>query len=95
MKKCTEEMRYGIGESGPTKNICMNIPNHLSYHHDLLPHWVEFANALIQYRYHLYSTEQRDSALFLGGMELPDVVLDLLANALESTYFHRLILQRD
>ena len=95
IKRCTEEMRYGIGESGPTKDIHMNIPNHLSYHQDLLPHWVEFANALIQYRYHLYSTEQHDSALFLGGMELPDVVLDLLAKALESTYFHRLILKRN
>ena len=93
MKKCTEEMRYGIGESGPTKNIYMNIPNHLSYHHDLLPHWVEFANALIQYRYYLERAEGgSQSVLLLWHMELPDEVIDLLSKALQSTFFNRIAL---
>jgi len=88
IKVCTEEMRYGQGNGELTLNA------HLPYNRVFLPHWKEFANALKQYHYHLkHSTELRDnSKLYLWNMELPDEVVDLLSNALQSTHFKTIAL---
>ena len=92
IKKCTEEMRYGQGDGSVQINF------DLPYNEALLPHWKEFANALEQYHYHRkHSTEQRDnvSKLRLLGIELPNKVLDLLSNALQSTHFNNFALRNN
>ena len=90
MKQYTEEMRYGItGDSCTIKVAAGHIP----YDEVFLPHWKEFANALEQYHYHLeHAAKTEDSRLLLWSMELPDVVMKLLAQALKSTFFNRLAL---
>ena len=87
----TKEMRF------PTDN-CYNISLNaeLPYNEEFWPHWDEFANALKQYQYFLKCLpDDNKSSLSLCGMELPNEVMDLLSNALESTHFHKFVLQNN
>ena len=90
IKKCTEEMRYGTGDG--EISIHADIP----YNEEFLPHWEEFASALEQYQYHIKcSCSSNETKLRLVGMELPGKVIDLLSNALQSTYFNHFILRNN
>jgi len=84
---CTEDMRNCQGDGV----FVLNVNSDLPYNEVFLPHWKEFANALIQYHYHLKNTsEQRKESktkLCLVDLELPNEVVDLLSNGLESTHF--------
>ena len=68
----------------------------IAYDGAFLPHWKEFADALEEYQYALKCLP-KDSAsrLSLAYVELPKRVLDLLSNALESTHFKSISLQRN
>jgi len=98
IQQCTEEMRYGSGDGEIAIDANdVNSPNNvLQYNEQFLPHWKEFANALEQYQYGLkFLPEHKESTLRLSGMELPEEVIDLLSNALKSTYFHHFILRNN
>lgn len=70
----------------------MNMTRH---HDELLPHWKELAKALEQYQYYLKCSVDcgNVSTFQLSYLELPDEVINILSNALKSTYFNELILQ--
>ena len=93
IKQYTEEMRYGNGNDDGYVEILAP----LSYSEEFLPHWKEFADALEQHQYFLKCLPEDDDydyTLFrLCGMDLPDVVMDLLYEALKSTHFYRFILK--
>ena len=97
IREHTEEMKYGTGENEGT--IIIDSTTNLTYNHEFLPHWEEFADALGQHhhclRYLSEDEENLPSTLRLAEMELPDTVLDLLSEALESTHFHILFLARN
>ena len=90
IKTQTCDMRYG--KCGGT----VQIMGHLSYDAAILPHWMEFADALKQHQYALKCLPKETiSMLNLYFMELPKTVLDLLSNALESTHFKSLLLEEN
>ena len=100
IRQCTEKMRYGTGDDGDDYDGCVEIDAQLSYNEEFLPQWKEFADALKQYQYCLKclpkDTDDYNYTLFqLCGMELSDTVIDLLSNALESTYFRQFTLQEN
>lgn len=90
MKSKTREMRHG---NHSKDKISVNVRAILRYNEEFLPHWEEFSNALVQYKYCLKCLpKDTDSMLSLFGMELPDTVLELLSKALESSHFTSFIL---
>jgi len=89
IKKVTEDMRWS------QTNGCISLSpmSNFLYNRMFYPHWEEFANALEQYQYHIkctdyITTDNNKPSLRLNGMELPDVVIDLLSRVLKSTHFH-------
>ena len=70
---------------------------HVAYDAAFLPHWRAFADALEQYKYALRAMPEDNETGFQlhGGVHLPSSVLDLLSNALESTHFKILLMQRN
>ena len=91
LKENTCNMRYGKG-CGSVEIDGLN----LDYDEDFLPHWKEFAKALQEYQYFLMSRlGQHDTAFQLRDVQLPKPLLDLLSDALESTHFTSLNLQRN
>ena len=87
IKARTCEMRYGKGDG--SIDIC--DPTSCDYDVAFLPHWKEFASALEEYKYALKCLpKETESILELWDVELPKAVLDILANALESTHFKSL-----
>ncbi|KAL7524793.1 hypothetical protein ACHAXR_000719, partial [Thalassiosira sp. AJA248-18] len=60
----------------------------LPYNESFLPHWTEFTNALEECQYMLKCLpKDEDTAFCIDGVELPQEVIDLLSNVLESTHF--------
>ena len=92
MKKITCDMRYG--ECCRDVNIGHNGGGVLEYVNAFLPHWREFANALVQYQHALKCLPGKAvSKLTIANVELPKAVLDLLSNALKSTHFKKIKLE--
>ena len=91
IKTQTEEMRYGTCDGE------IYLDASFSYNVEFLPHWREFAHALEQYQYYLKCLPDDDNTtmLNLSGMEIPGRVVQLLSDALESTHFHQLTLQKN
>ena len=83
----TKKMRYGTGDGD------IYISADIGYDEEFLPHWNEFAMALLQYRHCLKCTQEEESSFRLSNVELPDNVIDLLSDALKTTHFHKFVLQ--
>ena len=95
IKKQTQDLR-SEDDNIKCDRVVSILDARLSYNEEFLPHWREFAAALKQYQYSLmFLPKDIDTTLQLKGVELSDEVLDLLAKALESTHFHRFLLQRN
>ena len=96
IRKCTEQMRYGFPSMryGSNSDGSVRLLATASYHLELRPHWIEFANALNQHQYRLNCLSEDDnvSELHLFHMELSRPILDLLSEALKSTFFKRFAL---
>lgn len=91
MKKFTDLLRKG----DPIENL--NISNGsantniLLLHDDiLLPHWQEFADALVQYQKFAYRENHGIERLFMWNVELDREVLDMLAPILNTTIVKKL-----
>ena len=96
IKQNTEEMRYGTGDGDILINVEYPWDDGFLPHNDrYLPHWKEFADALEQHQYYCTKCIPNDIRLRLCSMELPDEVLDLLIEALESTHFTKFLLQNN
>jgi len=91
IKKCTEKLRYGTSDGDIFLSLLyLDIELPFPYSEELLPHWKEFAKALKQYQSCLNGEE--DTVLAIWGIELPDVVVDLLSKSLGSTFFEQFAL---
>ena len=64
----TKKMRYGTGDGD------IYISADIGYDEEFLPHWNEFAMALLQYRHCLKCTQEEESSFRLSNVELPDNV---------------------
>ena len=96
IKQNTEEMRYGTGDGDILINVEYPWDDGFLPHNDrYLPHWKEFADALKQHQYYCTKCIPNDIRLRLCCTELPDEVLDLLIEALESTHFTKFMLQNN
>lgn len=60
------------------------------YYDGYLPHYKEFADALIEYRHTIDYMEEETFHFTLGSTPIPKVILDVLQNALQQTHFHKL-----
>ena len=69
----------------------------LTYETKFFPHWKEFANSLEEYQYALRCAPKDMYSTFLQlyNIHLPEEVLGLLSNALESTHFKKFRLGRN
>ena len=85
IQNSTEKMRYGSDG-----DIQISAP--LLYNEELLPHWEEFSNAIEQYQYHQKCSHRGRKTFSLMGVELSDPIIDLLSQALQSTYFEQFVL---
>eukprot|EP00956_Cyclotella_meneghiniana_P032045 scaffold86245_cov21-Cyclotella_meneghiniana.AAC.1 len=65
------------------------------YYQELLPHYKEFADALIEYRHTIDCVDDKTFSFDLGLVALPRDVLDVLQNALQHTHFHNLNFYRN
>ena len=104
IRKKTEQIRYGQLTNGKIDlNEVEGDESFLPYDDAFFPHWKEFLAAIQQYQYyHKYhlkvitsnddEEEEEDSILELHNMEMPGEVIDLLSEALETTYFNSLSL---
>jgi len=94
IKKNTELIRYGqIGDGQIDLNEIEVDDYYISYDEAFLPHWEEFFTAIRQYQYYLKvitNDDESESVLDLCNVELPEEVIDLMAEALETTYFNTL-----
>ena len=63
------------------------------YYEELLPHYKEFADALVEYQHTInyYEEEITTFGFLLGNMPLPRHLLDILQDALEQTHFQRML----
>jgi len=87
MADITTKMRRGevVNHIGPNPR-----PGYTGYSEGYLPHYKEFAKALIEYR---HTIDYMDGEIFrftLGDVELPEQVLDVLQDALQQTHCHEL-----
>lgn len=79
--------RMKAGEA--VENIDPNSTGSSSWYYDgYLPHYKEFADALIEYRHTMNCKSDMNFGCTIGSMELPREVLDVLQNALKHTHFH-------
>ena len=103
IRRKTEQIRYGQLTNGKIDlNEVEGDTAFLPYDDAFLPHWKEFITAIQQYqyyyKYHLKvitnndDEEEEDTVLELNNLEMPGEVLDLLSEALETTYFNCLSL---
>ena len=87
MKELTRSMRRGEFLEPIDPNNFGDV-NH--YYDGYLPHYKEFADALIEYRHAIEYMEEKTFRFRLGNTPLPKEVLDILQDALQQTHFHKL-----
>ena len=87
IKEQTRCMRLGWCDEGKVV-IQSHGDDPLDYDAAFLPHWREVSHALAEYQ-HALKCLPEGTDLLLRGVELPEPVLNLLSNALESTHFKK------
>ena len=89
IQTCTEAIRYGT-HNGEVRII--GGPR--AHHEELLPHWIEFTDALCRYHFYLQCSVDYDkpSSFELSYMDLSDEVIDLLSSSLEKSQFNEFAL---
>eukprot|EP00956_Cyclotella_meneghiniana_P011584 scaffold16276_cov49-Cyclotella_meneghiniana.AAC.4 len=87
MKVLTTKMRRGQPMSNPGSVFLCGTPQ---YYQELLPHYKEFADALIEYRHTIDYMDEKTFGFSLGYAALPREILNILQNALQRTHFHNL-----
>ena len=85
MVELTKSMKSGEGIESIDPN---STGSNSLYYDGYLPHYKEFADALIEYRHTINYKSDMKFECTIGSMELPREVLDVLQNALHHTHFH-------